>query len=93
MTNAIFTMAPLSSKIQNRKGKYLLTYDKVSLLFKNPGNNANESPMRQVFLSMAQGDAMTRFEEEVQASTNANFCDELINDTLIQSVLNVCGLV
>ena len=83
MTNAILTIAPLSSKIENRKGKYLLMYDKVSLLFKNPGNNANKSPTRQVFLSMAQGDAMTRFGEEVLESTNANFCYEFINDTLI----------
>ena len=63
MTNAIFTMASLSSKIENHRGKNLLMYDKVSLLFENTGNNANESPMRQVFLSMAQGDAMARFEE------------------------------
>lgn len=83
MTNAIFTMASLSSKIENRLGKYLLMYDKVSLLFKNPCNYANESPMRQVFLSMAQGDAMTRFGEEVLASTHVNFCEELINETLI----------
>ena len=81
MTNAIFTMASLASKIEWHNGKYLLMYDEMSLLFKNIDNNSKESPMRQVFLSMAQGDAMTRVTntagEEILESTHVNFCGKL----------------
>lgn len=78
MTNAIFTMTSLASKIHRHNGQYMLLYDEMSLLFKNIDKDAKDSPMRQVFLSLANGDKLTRTTatagEEFLPSTNVNFC-------------------
>lgn len=76
MTNTVFDMPSLSAIIDRHAGKYLLMYDKMSLLFSNIG--ANNS---QMFLSLADGDTITRitrYAGEDHTSTNVNCCGKSI---------------
>lgn len=71
-------MASLASKIDKHDGKFMLMFDEMSLLFKIIDKDAKDSPMRQIFLSLANGDGITRSTntagEEFIDSTNVNFC-------------------
>lgn len=78
MVNSVFTMPSLFAKIDKHDGNFLLMYDEMSLLFKNIDRDSKDSPMRQIFLSLANGDAITRTTstagEEIIPTTNVNFC-------------------
>lgn len=81
MINSIFTMPGLSAKIDQNAGNFLLMYDEMSLLFKNIDRDSKDSPMRQVFLSLNNGSAITRSTrtsgEEAILRTHVNFCGKL----------------
>lgn len=91
MINAVFTMPALFAKIDKHDGQYLLLFDEMTLLFKNIDKDSKDSPMRQIFLSLANGDSITRSTntagEEFIWSTNVNFSGEYMHVGYIQAPL------
>jgi hypothetical protein len=83
MSHGTFTLPALAAKINANNGRLLLLYDELGVLFNNINKGSKDAPIRQQFLTLADGGQIARTTATAGQShtknTNVNFCGESLS--------------